>query len=112
MKMIRYEIKDERSEDNKHIGFLTAEDKERELHLHCVLYIYNDDTISLEGFLTGDVGKYQFKSMDYNAYSLLFRGRGRGKKPEKAEQAMRNFIKEVQAEVNGKTIEEIKNMEV
>ena len=108
--MIKYTVKDERDEHNKHIGFLTAEDTERELYLHCVIYICNNNTISIDGFLDGSVGKYQFQSTEYKAHSMLFRGRGRGRKPETAENSMKDFIKEVQRETNGKTVEEIKGL--
>lgn len=102
--MLEIRIKDERSNDNRLIGFLRAEDKERDLYLHCKIYIYTDNSITLEKFLNGFVGKYEFKALYYERDTLFFRGRGRGRKPEWAEAAMADFIREVQRETNTKTI--------
>lgn len=105
--MLDIKIKDCRDKETKYIGFITAEDTERKLYLHCKIFIYNDNTISLEKFLRGSVEKYNFKYFDMNKDTLFFKGSGRGRKPEWAEVAMRNFIGEVQREILGKTIEEI-----
>ena len=72
--------------------------------MHCVVYICNNNTISIDGFLDGSVGKYQFQSTEYNAHSMLFRGRGRGRKPAEAEETMYNFLQEVQKEIGNKLI--------
>ena len=78
-------IKDYRDEDTKLLGFLTAEDKERELYLHCKIFIYTDNSMSLERFMSGKVGKYEFQCNDWERDTLFFKGRGRGRKPETAE---------------------------
>lgn len=103
--MLEIKIKDERSNDNSLIGFLRAEDKERGLYLHCKIYIYTDNSITLEKFLSGSVKKYEFKAWDYKRDTLFFRGRGRGRKPEWAEGAMADFIREVQRKTDTKTID-------
>ena len=48
--MLNIKVKDCRDEESKYIGFITVEDTERELYLHCKIYIYDDNTISLENF--------------------------------------------------------------
>lgn len=101
-------IKDERDEDAKFIGFLTAKDEERQLYLHCKIFIYTDNSMSLEKFMSGKVGKYEFQCNDWERDTLFFKGRGRGRKPAEAEETMHNFLQEVQKEISNKTMEDFR----
>ena len=103
--MLEIKIKDNRNEDTKLLGFLDAKDEERELYLHCKIFIYADNSISLEKFMSGKVGKYEFQCSDWGYDTLFFKGRGRGMKPAVAKEAMHSFLKEVQREIDKKTIE-------
>lgn len=105
--MVAYKIDDKRGKNNKLLGFLRATDTERDLHLHCKIYIYADGTMSLEKFMDGRVGKYEFQCSDWDYDTLHFKGRGRGRKPASTEQAMRDFVNEVQKEIESKKIDEM-----
>lgn len=104
--MIEIKVDDERNSYSKYIGFLTAEDKERQLYLHCKIFIYADGSFTLEKFMGGNVGKYEFQCDCWERDTLFFKGRGRGRKPESAEIELRNFIKEVQQVTGDKTIKD------
>ncbi len=80
-------------------GFLIADDKERELHLHCKIYIFPNNQMVLEKFMNGSVGEYEFHSAS-TFDSLAFKGKG-SKKPASAEEAMRAFIEEVAETIRG-----------
>ena len=102
--MLEIKIKDSRSEEARLLGFLKAEDKERDLYLYCKIYIYSDNSMSLEKFMEGKVEDYKFQCSDWKRDTLFFKGRGRGRKPEKAEVAMYDFIREVDKEISNKLI--------
>ena len=99
-------IKDCRDEDCKLTGFLTVTDEERDLYLHCKVFIYPDGSLSVEKFMSGSVGKYEFKCSNWKIDTLFFTGKGRGRKPQVAEEAMYNFLQEVQREITNKKLED------
>ena len=101
---MKIRIKDSRDADCRLTGFITAEDEERGLYLHGKVFIYDDDSLSLEKFMSGSVGKYEFKCSDWKRDTLFFVGKGRGRKPAAAEEAMYNFMQEVQQEISDKKL--------
>ena len=98
------EIKDCRDKDLEFFGFVTATDKEKDLYLHCQIFIFSDNAFHLNKFIHGSVGKYKFQCYDWERETLGFRGVGRGRKPDSAVDAMREFLYEVSNEIFGKKI--------
>lgn len=89
-------------------GFISAGDAERDLYLHAKVFIYSDGSISLEKFMSGSVGKYEFKCADWERDTLFFIGKGKGRKPDMAWESMQGFLEEVSKEISNKTINDYK----
>lgn len=95
--MTKYTFKDSRYEKSPYLGFVQADDEERDLHFHGKLFISEDGSLFLEKFLSGRVGKYKFQCLDFAEDTILFRGSGRGRKPDSAIKLMKSFVSEVYA---------------
>lgn len=91
-------IIDERDEDILTLGFMTVEDGDK--YLHASVDIYTSGNVYFQDFMNGHIGKYEFQGDRYYTDRRehnggAFMGAGRGRKPDSAFVAMREFIKKV-----------------